>query len=49
MLFISFAHAASLARKRVVGSAVRRVRSFESGIDAIVPSMICVHSCTNTM
>jgi hypothetical protein len=45
MLFISFAHAASLARKMVVGSAVRCVRSFESGMYAMVPSMIWVHSC----
>jgi hypothetical protein len=49
MLFISLAQSASLARKMVVGSAVRRVRSLERGMYAIVPSMIWVHSCTMTM
>ena len=49
MLFISFDQGASLARKIVVGSAVRRVRSFESGMYAMVPSMIWVHSWTKTM
>jgi hypothetical protein len=44
MLFISFDQGASLARKMVVGSAVRWVRSFERGMYAIVPSMSWVHS-----
>ena len=49
MLFISFDQGASLARKRVAGSAVRRVRSLDNGMYAMVPSMIWVHSWTKTM